>query len=190
MAFTNFETREIHFKILYTGPHGAGKTENLRTLLRSTLPQPRHIKFAAPNRYPLCFEFLPLTLGQIEDFSLHIHLFAVPPAVPFPTVAETLYHGVDGFVFVADSRFPCMVENLRVWQEVTQRFTALGVSMADFPHLIQYNKRDAQDCLPLETLQQALNTQESPYCETIATQSVGVADTLVQITKRVLEKVR
>jgi hypothetical protein len=52
--------------------------------------------------------------------------------------------------------------------------------------VIQYNKRDLADILPVEELNRALNPLGAPFCEAVATTGDGVLKTFTVISKLVL----
>ena len=58
----------------------------------------------------------------------------------------------------------------------------------EFPLVMQYNKRDVPDVLPLEILEKYLNAMKAPAYESIASRGVGVFDTLRTVSKLVISK--
>jgi len=58
------------------------------------------------------------------------------------------------------------------------------------PHLLQYNKRDMPDLLPVGELDAALNLHRAPTFETSATKGLGVFEALKSITTLVLSDLR
>jgi hypothetical protein len=62
------------------------------------------------------------------------------------------------------------------------------LALDEVPFALQYNKRDLRDVIPLADLQEELNPNRHPSFEAIATQGVGVFDTLKCVSKMVLRK--
>lgn len=191
MAFTNFETREINCKVIYFGPRAAGKTENLRALLAATSPDIKNgllqlDNSQSPTRF---FDFLPVSVGKVKDFHLKIHLFTLPPNPLYESVSSVILKGVDGYVFVADSRIEAMADNIQSLDAARRLLTAEGYNVADMPKVIQYNKRDLPGLVPLETLRQELNAAGVPDQKAIASQGIGTLDTLQAMTKLIMQRI-
>ncbi len=190
MAFTNFDTKEINCKVLYLGPRGAGKTENLRSIYKSTSAEVRsgllELEDAAgPTRF---FDFLPISLGHVRDFHIKLHLYTLPTNSLYDSVASVILKGVDGFVYVADSRVEAMADNVESLQAARKLLAEEGLNVADMPRVVQYNKRDLPDVLPLEILRQELNPGGVPDQKAVASQSVGTMETLQAMAKLILRK--
>jgi hypothetical protein len=191
MAFTNFETKEINCKIIYFGPRGAGKTENLRSIYKNSSADVRNglIELDEGQGATRFFDFLPLSMGQIRDFHLKLHLFTLPANPLYESVQSVILKGVDGFVFVADSRVEAMADNVDGMSAARRILAAQGYNVSDMPRVIQYNKRDLGDVLPLELLRQELNPGQLPDQKAIASQSIGTMETLQAMAKLVLKKI-
>lgn len=191
MAFTNFETKEINCKVLYFGARSAGKTENLRSIYRNTSAEVRSgllelEEVAGPTKF---FDFLPISLGHVKDFHLKLHLFTLPTNSLYESVSSVILKGVDGFVFIADSRVEAMADNVEGMAMARRLLTEEGLNVADMPRVIQYNKRDLPDLVPLEVLRQELNPGNVPDHKSVATQSLGTLETLQSMAKLVLRKI-
>ena len=65
-----------------------------------------------------------------------------------------------------------------------------GESLESIPLIFQYNKRDMENIMPIEELQEDLNPENKyQYFETIAIEGVGVLNALKLITKLVISKI-
>lgn len=190
MAFTNFETKEIHCKVIYCGPRGAGKTANFRAIYAKTSHEIKSGLFEMGEGEGVeFFEFLPLSLGYVRDFHLKVHLYSLP-AIPFyDSLVSSLMKGVDGAVFVADSRIEALAENIQSWQEVKRQLSTEGLNFTELPWVFQYNKRDVTGAIPIELLRNEINTLNFPEVQAVATDAVGTAETLQIITKAVLNQI-
>jgi hypothetical protein len=191
MAFTNFDTKEINCKIIYFGPRGAGKTENLRSIYKNSADELRSgllelDESLGPTRF---FDFLPISMGQLRDFHLKLHLFTIPANPLYESVLSVILKGVDGFVFVADSRVEAMADNVDAMSAARRLLAEQGHNVSDMPRVIQYNKRDLNDVLPLELLRQELNPGQIPDQKAVASQSIGTMETLQAMAKLVLKKI-
>jgi hypothetical protein len=65
-----------------------------------------------------------------------------------------------------------------------------GVELGTFPHVIQFNKRDLTDLITIEDMDGELNRYSAPFFEAIATEGVGVQETLEGIVKLVMRSLR
>lgn len=191
MAFTNFETKEINCKIIYFGPRGAGKTANLRAIYAGTSQDVRSglLELENSTEPTKFFDFLPLSLGHVKEFHLKLHLFTLPTNPLYESVNSVILKGVDGFVFVADSRVEAMADNVESLKAARQLLTNAGINVAELPRVFQYNKRDLTDILPLEVLKQELNPSNVPDHKAVATESQGTMETLQSMAKLVLKQI-
>ena len=190
MAFTNFETKEINCKIIYLGPRGAGKTANLKSIYGSTAIDARSglIELEGGDGPTRFFDFLPISLGQVRDFHLKLHLFTLPVTSLYETVSSVILKGVDGFVFVADARVEAMADNVTALRDARRLLTDEGCNLADMPRVFQYNKTDLSDIFPVDILRAELNPGSLPDHKAIATQGIGTIETLQSMAKQVIKR--
>jgi signal recognition particle receptor subunit beta len=188
MAYANFETREIHCKVLYLGAPGAGKTANLRSIYRrSSIRLTREpAEFIADNFAP--YEFIPLSLGQLKDFHVKLHVYTMPEHGLYPTFNMVLLKGIDGLVFVVDSCLSALQENLDSWQHTKELLTQEGINFSALPRVIQYNKRDHEEAIALDVLKQELNPNGLADIEAVATQHIGTLETIQKISGLILDE--
>ncbi len=190
MAFTNFDTKEIHCKVIYFGPPSSGKTENLRSILKHTSQDLKSGLIQLSEKSPgssQFFDFLPISIGQIRDFHVRLHLFTLPSNPLYDSVQSVILRGLDGFIYVADSRVEAMVDNISHLQEVRRLLSKEGYNVADMPRVIQYNKQDLPDIVPLDILRGELNPGNHPEEKACALKSQGTLETLQNMTKQVLK---
>ncbi len=190
MAFTNYDTKEINCKIVYCGPESAGKTANLRSIFSCTSAEVVSglMEFEeSPESTPF-FDFLPISLGQINDYHLKLHLYTVTKNPAYETVNSVILKGLDGYVFVADSRIESMIDNLRSLQNWHNLLEREGISHANLPCVVQYNKRDLKEIVPIEILRQELNGRGAVDHHAVATDSKGTMETLQSMARLVLEQ--
>jgi signal recognition particle receptor subunit beta len=190
MAFTNFETKEIHCKIVYFGPKGSGKTENLRSIFTQTSHEIKSglLELKQDDSSTRYFDFLPLSLGELGDFHIKMHLFTLPVSSLYESTASVILRGLDGFVFVADSRADCFVRNIEALNKCKKILMSEGYNVADLPRVIQYNKRDLPDIFPVEILRQQLNPSGYPDIESSATKHLGITESLEAIAQQIMNK--
>jgi len=95
---------------------------------------------------------------------------------------------VDGVVFVADSQWERLRENVESLRNLDENLKEYGLTLATTPHVLQYNKRDLDHVAPLDYLEYLLNrgTTRVPSFEAVAIEGRGVFDTLNTVSRMVL----
>jgi signal recognition particle receptor subunit beta len=188
MVLFNYATKEITAKVVYYGPGLCGKTTNLQFVYDS-LPsnnKSKMLSLATKTDRTLFFDFLPLDLGKIRGMRTKLQLYTVPGQVYYNSTRQLVLKGADGIVFVADSQDFAVDANLESLQNLEDNLKRQGVRMREMPLVIQYNKRDLPNALPVAELDQAINKQRVPTFESVATTGIGVEETLKGITQLVL----
>lgn len=191
MAFTNFDTKEINCKIMFFGPKGSGKTENLKSILKNTSQELKTgllelEEEGGPTRF---FDFLPISLGHVKDFHLKLHLFTLPTNSLYESVGSVILKGMDGFIFVADSRVEAMADNIECLTALRKLLSEEGFNPSDLPKVFQFNKRDMPDLMSVEVMRNELNPGGAPDFKGIANQSVGTMESLQAMAKLVLKRI-
>jgi hypothetical protein len=190
MALINVAAREIHCKIVYYGPGMCGKTTNLQ-YIHTQVPRDAKgdlLSIATETERTLFFDFLPLDLGKVRGFQTRFHLYTVPGQVLYERTRVAVLNGSDGVVFVADSARDKLEENIKSLKELAVNITRQNKKFQEFPVVLQYNKRDLPNALPVQVLDKYLNTMNWTRFEAVATTGVGVFDTLKAISKIVISK--
>jgi hypothetical protein len=192
MVTINYAFREISCKIVYYGPGLSGKTTNLQYVHDRVPSKSRGdlISLATEADRTLFFDFLPINVGDIAGFATKFQLYTVPGQVFYNATRKLVLRGVDGMVFVADSQRAKIDENIESLSNMFENLRDNGIEAADIPIVIQYNKRDLPDIIPIEELQKLLNPSGWPFAEASAVSGIGVFDTLKRITKMVLEQTK
>jgi signal recognition particle receptor subunit beta len=195
MAIINRATKELQLKIVYYGPAKSGKTTNLEQVhanvqVPDASAKGKMTSLATSSDRTLFFDFFPLEATSIKGFKTKFSLFTVPGQVIYNATRQIVLRGVDGIVFVADSRYEKLGENIETFQHMLENLKSLNLNLEDIPYVIQYNKRDAEDAAPVEYLEYVLNNREVhvPSFEAVASKCEGVFETLNMITKLLIHK--
>ncbi|MRR57223.1 MAG: gliding-motility protein MglA [Deltaproteobacteria bacterium] len=188
MSFINYASREINCKIVYYGPGLCGKTTNLQFIYSKTAPEAKGkmISLATETERTLFFDFLPLALGEIKGFKTRFHLYTVPGQVFYDASRKLILKGVDGVVFVADSQEERMDANIESLDNLQINLQEQGYELDRLPFVIQYNKRDLPNNVPLDEMRRELNLTNVPDFEACATTGEGVFETLKAVAKLIL----
>jgi hypothetical protein len=113
----------------------------------------------------------------------------VPGQVYYNATRKLVLKGVDAVVFVADSAPDKTAENRESLSNLEQNLKAYGLDLKTVPWVIQYNKRDLPNALPLEQMNKELNRMNVPYYEAQAASGQGVFETLRGVSKLLLSKI-
>jgi len=191
MALFNWSTKEVTLKIVYYGPGLSGKTTNLQYLHSVIDPKKRGklLALATEGDRTLFFDFMPVKLGKIKNFTIRFQLYTVPGQVRFNATRRLVLKGADAVVFVADSQRSMLKENIQSLENMRENLKANDIDPDDIPIVMQYNKRDLPDILSVEELNKALNQKGYPYFEAVAFEGTGVNETFQEITKLLLKHI-
>jgi hypothetical protein len=192
LSFINFAAREINCKIVYYGAGLGGKTTNLQWIYQKTAEQQKGkmISLATETERTLFFDFLPLDLGTVRGFKTRIHLYTVPGQVFYDASRKLILRGVDGIVFVADSQEERMDANIEALDNLQANLKEHNYDFHKVPYVLQLNKRDLPNILPVPALTKELQRRGEPVIESVAFQGIGVFETLKAIAKQVLTELK
>jgi len=193
MAIINQATKELQLKIVYYGPGRGGKTTNLEQVhanLGNAQEKGKLISLATSSDRTLFFDFLPVEAMAIKGFKTKFQLYTVPGQVIYNTTRQLVLRGVDGIVFVADSQYEKMPENVESFQNLMENLGTLKLNLDDIPYVLQYNKRDLPNAAPIEYMEFLLNNRDAqvPSFAATAHKCEGVFETLNMITRLLLHK--
>ena len=124
--------------------------------------------------------------GTVRGFKIRFHLYTVPGQIFYNASRRLILKGVDGLLFVADSQIERMDENLESMENLHQNLAIHSLKLTELPLVFQYNKRDLPNIVSVEELEKALNPDSAPYFECVATQGIGIFESLKAIGKKVL----
>jgi mutual gliding-motility protein MglA len=162
MSIINYASREIQFKIVYYGPALCGKTTNLAYIHQRINAQNRGelISLATAADRTLFFDFLPLNAVVIKGFVTKFQLYTVPGQVIYNATRQLVLRSVDGVVFVADSQWEKMEENVESFKNLADNLAQQNMSIDEVPCVLEYNKRDLPNVAPINYLEYALNNRK------------------------------
>jgi|Deesub1362A_J573_1020465.scaffolds.fasta_scaffold00004_37 hypothetical protein len=191
MALFNYATKEITLKVVYYGPGLSGKTTNLQYLHSTMNPERRGklLSLSTEADRTLFFDFLPIDIGKIKDFSIRFQLYTVPGQVRYNATRKLVLKGADAVVFVADSQREMREQNIESFQNMKENLIANNIDPDDIPIVLQYNKRDLSNILSVEELNSDLNTGYYQFVCAEAVNGKGVNETFQLITKLMLEHI-
>ena len=193
MAMLN--SNELQLKIVYYGPALCGKTTNLvhlheRVQVAAGGNKGKLISLATRSDRTLFFDFFPIEAMTIKGFKTKFQLYTVPGQVIYNATRQLVLRGVDGIVFVADSQYEKMKENVESFENLQENLKQQQLSLGDIPYVLQYNKRDKPTAAPVEYMEYLLNNNEPqvPSFSAVAHKCEGVFEALNAISRLLLNK--
>jgi signal recognition particle receptor subunit beta len=192
MSIINYANKEVQFKIVYYGPALCGKTTNL-AYIHSQVDDTNKgelVSLATAADRTLFFDFLPLNAVVIKGFKTKFQLYTVPGQVIYNATRQLVLRSVDGVVFVADSQWDKMEENVESFKNLQENLSRQGATLDNIPYIIQYNKRDMPNPAPIHYMEFLLNNRKTrvPSFQAVATSGEGVFGTLNAISRLLLQK--
>jgi mutual gliding-motility protein MglA len=148
------------------------------------------ISLATETDRTLFFDFLPIDLGTVRGFKTRFHLYTVPGQVFYEASRKLILKGADGVVFVADSQEERLDANFETLENLREHLKEHGLSFDNIPYVLQLNKRDLPNALPVEELKKQLQAKGEPVVEGVAVQGVGIFETLREVAKLVLTELK
>ena len=148
------------------------------------------ISLATEGDRTIFFDLLPIDIGSIRGMDVTLQLYTVPGQVHYNSTRQLVLRGADGVVFVADSQRTMKASNAESFENLQENLMLQGIDLKEFPHILQFNKRDLRDLLSTEDLNESLNVFSVPIFEAIATEGIGVQESLEGIVKLVMRNLR
>lgn len=188
MPVIDYEHREVGCKVVYYGPAMSGKTTNLQCLHERVAEAFRGqlISFATAADRTIYFDLLPLEAEAVHGLKVKVQLYTVPGQVYYNSTRQLVLQGADGVVFVADSQWNRMRDNLESLRDLEANLQQQQRGLSTVPYVLQYNKRDLTGIAPPEYMDFLLNRGGVPAFQTSAARGTGVVETLETICKLIL----
>jgi signal recognition particle receptor subunit beta len=149
----------------------------------------KFISLATESDRTLFFDFLPVELGKIKDFSVRFQLYTVPGQIRYNATRKLVLKGADAVVFVADSQRDLKEQNMESIANMRENLLSNNVNPDEIPVVIQYNKRDLSNVLSIEELRGDLNKKDYQEIEAVAVDGRGVEETFRLVTKILLKDI-
>jgi hypothetical protein len=188
MVQFNFSERTIKSKVVYYGPPQSGKTTNLEQIHRLTDPEGanRLISLNTAQDRTLFFDLLPFSLGTVSGYDFKVQLYTVPGQVQYNATRRVVLAGADAVVFVADSQKTMGRDNVTAFENMKVNLLANRLVPEKVPLVLQYNKQDLENLLPLSELDETLNPWDRKTFPAVASRGKGVLETFVAVVQEML----
>jgi signal recognition particle receptor subunit beta len=177
VAQLDFAERQLTLKLVYFGPPLSGKTSNLRALYARVdkLNRGRLMTLDTRDDRTLFFDLLPIFF-RTSNFSFRIKVYTVPGQHVHEATRKVVLAGADGVVFVADSSPAAIEPNREAWAGL--QIALHAHSLEAIPVVVQYNKRDLPDAVPLGSVD---GFGDRGVVEAQAKVGIGVVPTFLQL---------
>jgi len=191
MVQFNTKDNEILVKIVYYGPGLCGKTTNLQKLHEFMDPSQKTDLFSVNTMEDrtLFFDLLPVDLGYIYGNSIKLQIYTVPGQVHYDSTRRIVLSGADGVIFIADSSKAKLHENVQSINNLYHNLQANRINIKEIPLVMQFNKRDLPDALPIDVLNKKLNFRNIPYFSSVAITGEGVIETFAEAVKQTVKTI-
>ena len=188
----NWALKEISLKIVYYGPGLSGKTTNLEYIYQKIDParKSKLVSLNTKEERTIFFDFMQFDLPPIQGKRPKFSLYTVPGQHYYAASRRVILNGADGVVFVADSQKHRLTDNLDSILDLEENLIRQNRSLEQIPWVLQSNKRDLEDTLPIETLQEKLNYHNVPHFSAVATDGIEVSKTLKSIIQNVFSEIQ
>lgn len=192
MSTVNVMAKEIAAKIVFYGPGLSGKTTTLKRIYESVKPSLRGELMTLPTEADrtLFFDFLPVKVERVGEYALRLAMYTVPGQVFYNATRKLVLQGSDGVIFVADSNPGAEDANRESMANLEENLAEQGISVDSFPLVIQYNKRDLANAVPVAQMRAQLNRRNAPDFETVAMSGDGVLDGMKAMIRLVIKDLR
>jgi len=188
VVFVNYADHKVNCKIVYCGTGESGKTTNLSYIYNKldSAIRSEMTSLEGLNERTLFFDFLSINLGEVKGFSTSFSLYTAPGQKQYNAARRLILNGVDGIIFVADSRPEKREENIESLNDLIENLKDYSLSFDTIPIVFQYNKRDESNILTLESMEKDLNKGGYPSFEAIAKDGNGVFASLKAVSNLIL----
>jgi small GTP-binding protein len=186
MIFDSFKG-VVRFKVVYHGIAMSGKTTNIEHLAkRNNLDM---LSFSTKDEKTIVFDFTTKKIS-LSGFTLTFSIYTIPGQDIYRDIRRMVMRGADAVVFVVDSSERRLSENKEFINTLEEDLRMYGKDLEGTPIVIQYNKRDLPDALPLEILESEVSIPGKRSVEAVAVQGKGVTDTFDVVVEELMEKFR
>lgn len=159
-------------RILYYGPANCGKRANLAQI-QASLPAEHRLAMATSDASrELAFS---LRNGNQGDWQVIVQAMDVGREPPVVSGSRPPF---DGIVFVCDSRSDRLDECLSAMEGLKQYLDCWRLDIMSVPMVLQYNRRDGDQVLPVDRLESLINPWGLLAFPSAATAGEGVRETL------------
>ncbi|HEU4851472.1 MAG TPA: GTPase domain-containing protein [Telluria sp.] len=190
MAELDEKAGRLTLKLVYYGPALSGKTSNLtrlHDLLAAEMVGDMMMLETEGDR-TLFFDLLPLGFTAPSGLVVKFKVFTVPGQVAHNGTRKAVLSRADGAVFVADSQASQATNNAVSFDNLLSNAGTVGIDVASFPLVVQYNKRDMAGVVPESEIMERWREAPWPVVMASALQGQGVRETFGELLRAVYRR--
>jgi small GTP-binding protein len=179
----------MKLKLVYFGSSLAGKSTNVKKLYEilkeKNIAKGDFVNMETDEQRTLFVEMFVSSI-DIDGVNVDVKILTTPGQFRLHPLRKVIMKGVDGLVFVVDSSIERKQVNFLVLRETAAVLKEQGEDLMRFPVVVQYNKRDLPDAMPVEEMQMIYNPWDTDFVEAVAIEGKGVLETFVKALKNIL----
>lgn len=181
----DFGTKTIHSKIVFYGPAMSGKTTAIKYLFNEFKEKIISIDTShRVNPRTLFFDYGCLDL-KFGEWNFKLNLWTATGQDFYCATRGTVLQGVDGIIFIADSRSEILNENKRSWEELVGYFRNKLVNV--IPIIICLNKQDLEHLVSIDSFKKYLNLNDNiEIINTIAIKGENIRQAFTKIFQNII----
>ena len=188
MAFTNKETKEINCKVLLFGANSSNRREILRNMRGLVSKESIEDSFDDFKNSFSPFEFVPISIGNIRDYSIKLHIYSVSLQDNFDSTLMLLLKGVDIIGITMDSNVSSLSENLELSKSLDASFKKKNINFNAISKVYIYNQSTNQKQLSVEMMNREFNPSGELYVKFGADVKVNSSQILEKISQLALDQ--
>jgi hypothetical protein len=158
-------------KIVYYGPGLAGKFTNIEKIHAASNAPGTPLPIGGPAIVSLSSLNVPRSIPDEAGClwsDARFQLWSPPGSAYHDPARRFVLRGADAIIFVADSQLERADANIEWLWELKQNLATLGVQLSSLPYVLQLNKRDLPNAMPVEALLADLKLGDEPVFEAVA----------------------
>ncbi len=176
----------IQLKICYFGPALSGKTTSLKSLFKHFGKEDSVLSIESSIRRTLFFDYGTITFEN-KQWRLKIHLYSTTGQDFYIITRPVTLQGIDGIVFVADSRQSAYYRNLTSWNELCNYFQEYFIKL---PKILAFNKQDLPEKFISTDFLENINSfkyKNFRAKKTVATHGYGIVESFEELIELILK---
>jgi hypothetical protein len=176
----------IQLKICYFGPALSGKTTSLKSLFKHFGKEDSVLSIESSIRRTLFFDYGTITFEN-KQWRLKIHLYSTTGQDFYIITRPVTLQGIDGIIFVADSRQSAYYRNLTSWNELCNYFQEYFIKL---PKILAFNKQDLPEKFISTDFLENINSfkyKNFRAKKTVATHGYGIVESFEELIELILK---
>jgi len=178
----------IQLKMCYFGPALSGKTTSLKSLFKHFGKEDSVLSIESSIRRTLFFDYGTITFEN-KQWRLKIHLYSTTGQDFYIITRPVTLQGIDGIVFVADSRQSAYYRNLTSWNELCNYFQEYFIKL---PKILAFNKQDLPEKFISTDFLENINSfkyKNFRTKKTVATHGYGIVESFEELIELILKNI-